>query len=672
MTATATTSTVAPEQTGRSRQIVLVLALCGTAVSLMQTLVVPLLTDFPRLLGTTPDNAAWLVTVTLLTSAVATPILSRLADMHGKRRMIVVSLVALLLGSLLGALSDSLALLIVARMLQGFAPALIPIGISTMRDELPPERIGGAVALMSATLGIGGAVGLPLSGVIYEAFGWQAVFWGSVVMSVVMLVLVLTVVPESGVRTPGRFDWLGAILMSIALTALLLGISKGGAWGWTSQWTVLSFVVAVLVFSMWAPWELRTGEPLVDLRTSTRRPVLLTNIASLLAGFAMFTNLLVATQQLQIPVETGVGFGLGVTEAGLAMLPGGILMVLMAPVSASITRRFGARITLILGLGITGLGYVVRVLLDASLGQLVLGVAVVSVGIAVSFAAMPVLIMQSVPISETAAANGLNTVVRSIGTSTCSATVAAVLTAGTVAGGLYPSEGALHSMSWLAAVAAFLGAGVAFLIPARLSPVLAARAAGPVVRPAPARGDSVRRADSGTEVVVRGRVRRPDGQAARLAVVSVLEPNGRQADWARADNDGRWSVVLPGAGEYLVVYAAEGWAARSELRHLSPDSAPLLEIDQRLTVAGVVSRGGWPIDDALVVLTDASGESVGATRTDDEGHYELGLPPLGRYVLTALDPRTGTAESEDVVISAQRRRFNVVLPDLPDRPEGAD
>lgn len=670
MTSAPTTTVAEPEQASRSRQIVLVLALCGTAVSLMQTLVVPLLPDFPRLLGTTSDNAAWLVTVTLLTSAVATPILSRLADMHGKRRMIVVSLVALLLGSLLGALSDSLALLIVARMLQGFAPALIPIGISTMRDELPPERIGGAVALMSATLGIGGAVGLPLSGVIYEAFGWQAVFWGSVVMSVVMLALVLTVVPESGVRTPGRFDWLGAVLLSIALTALLLGISKGGVWGWSSQWTVLSFVVAVLVFAMWAPWELRTGEPLVDLRTSTRRPVLLTNVASLLAGFAMFTNLLVATQQLQIPVETGVGFGLGVTDAGLAMLPGGVLMVLMAPVSASITRRFGARITLIAGLGITGLGYVVRVLLDASLVQLMLGVAIVSIGIAVSFAAMPVLIMQSVPISETAAANGLNTVVRSIGTSTCSATVAAVLTAGTVAGGLYPSEAALHSMSWLAAVAAFLGAGVAFLIPARLSPVLAARAAGPAVRPAAARGDAVRRAESGAEVVVRGQVRRSDGQAARLAVVSVLEPNGRQADWARADNDGRWSVVLPGAGEYLVVYAAEGWAARSELRHLSPDSAPLLEIDQRLTVAGVVSRGGWPIEDALVVLTDASGESVGATRTDDDGHYELGLPPLGRYVLTVLDPRTGTAESEDVVISAQRRRFNVVLPELPDHATG--
>ena len=374
---TALASTPVNGRTTRSGLVVLVLSLCGTTVSLMQTLVVPLLPDFPSLLDTSPDNSSWLVTVTLLTSAVATPILSRLADMHGKRRMIVVSLVTLLAGSLLGAVGTSLEVLILARILQGFAPALIPIGISTMRDELPPERIGGAVALMSATLGIGGAIGLPLSGVIYEAFGWQAVFWASVAMSLVMLVLVLVVVPESKVKAPAPFDWLGAVLMSGALTTLLLGISKGGTWGWTSQWTLLSFTAAVLFFAAWAPWELRTGDPLVDLRTSTRRPVLLTNVASLLAGFAMFTNLLVATQQLQIPAETGAGFGLTATGAGLAMLPGGLLMVVMAPVSAAITRRFGARTTLVGGLVATALGYVARVLLDGTLLQLVVAVSIV-------------------------------------------------------------------------------------------------------------------------------------------------------------------------------------------------------------------------------------------------------------------------------------------------------
>ncbi|WP_165821235.1 MFS transporter [Nocardioides gansuensis] len=653
------------ERSSRSGAIVLVLALCGTAVSLMQTVVVPLLPDFPRLLGTSPDNASWLVTVTLLTSAVTTPIMSRLADMHGKRRMILVSLGALLCGSLLGASSDSLALLILARLLQGFAPALIPIGISTMRDELPPDKIGGAVALMSATLGIGGAVGLPLSGVIYAAFGWHAVFWASVVMSVGMLVLVLAVVPESGVTTPGRFDWWGAILISTALTSLLLGISKGGAWGWTSQWTLLSFTVAALAFALWAPWELRAGEPLVDLRTSARRPVLLTNIASLLAGFIMFNYLLVATQQLQLPVETGVGSGLGVTEAGLVMLPGGVLMVLMAPVSASVTRRFGARITLTAGLSVAGVGYVVRVLLDGSVAELVIGISIVSVGVAMSFASMPVLIMQSVPIGETAAANGLNTVVRSIGTSSCSATVAAVLTAGAITGGTHPTETALHAMSWLAAAAAFMGAAVGLLIPARTPPG-AARTAGRDERLPVTRGDDVRRAQVGTEVVVRGRAECADGRPARLAIVSVHSAGGQQVDWARADNVGRWSVVLPAEGEHLVVCSAEGWAPQAELLELSSDTTTLLQLDEQLMVAGDVSRSGRPIEDALVVLTDAAGESMGATRTNAAGHYELRLPPLGRYVLTALDPPTRTAQSRDVVISAQRRCFDFVLSEPPE------
>jgi hypothetical protein len=281
--------------------------------------------------------------------------------------------------------------------------------------------------------------------------------------------------------------------------------------------------------------------------------------------------------------------------------------------------------------------------------------------------------MRSVPITETAAANGLNTVVRSIGTSTCSATVAAVLAAGTAAGGTFPSVAAVHATSWLAAGAAFVGAAIGLLIPARITPALAPPpAARPGEEPARVPADAVRRVDAGAEVVVRGRVQRPDGKPARLAVVSVLERTGRQADWARTDNDGRWSVVLPGPGEYLVVYSAEGWAARSELRQLSPQGAPpVLEIDQRLTVAGVVSRDGWPVEEALVVLTDASGESVGATRTDEDGHYELGLPPFGRYVLTALDPVTRVAQSEDVVISAQRRRFNVVLPELVE-PDGRE
>lgn len=269
--------------------------------------------------------------------------------MVGKRRMMVFCLVVMIIGSVIGALSQTLGVAILARALQGFAPALIPVGISIMRDELPREKVGSAVALMSATLGVGAAIGLPLAGVIYAHADWHAVFWVSAAMGLAMLVALPLVVSESTVQTRGRFDFVGAILLSAALTALLLAVSKGGHWGWASEQTLACFLVAAVLLAAWVPWELGAGSPLVDIRTSLRKPVLLTNVASLLVGFAMYGNMLSTTQLLQIPKAAGYGFGLSVIDTGLSMLPAGLAMVEMAPVSAAITKRYGANVTLISG-----------------------------------------------------------------------------------------------------------------------------------------------------------------------------------------------------------------------------------------------------------------------------------------------------------------------------------
>ena len=345
----APTTTARPVRAVPVAAVVATLCLCGTVVALQQTLVVPLLPDFPEILGTSTDNASWLVTSTLLVGAVATPIVSRLADMIGKRRMMVLCLLVTVTGSVVAALGPSFALVVTGRALQGFGAALIPVGISILRDELPREKVPSAVALMSATLGIGGGIGLPMSGLIYEHLGWHAIFWSSAAIGVVLIVAVLAIVPESAIRTRGMFDYVGAVLLSIALTSLLLAISKGGTWGWTSEPTLGLFLVALVVLVVWVPFELRVSQPLVDIRTSTRRPVLLTNIASVLVGFAMFGNLLATTQQLQLPVSTGFGFGLTVVVAGLYMLPSSLAMVVFAPVSAGITRRSGAKTTLVIG-----------------------------------------------------------------------------------------------------------------------------------------------------------------------------------------------------------------------------------------------------------------------------------------------------------------------------------
>jgi MFS family permease len=644
--------------------IVGVLALCGTAVALQQTMVVPLLPEFPRILGVSADDASWLVTATLLTSAVATPVMSRLADMLGKRLMMLVCMIAMTAGSVMAAMSTAFALVIVGRAFQGFAAALIPIGISIMRDELPRERVSSAVALMSATLGIGGALGLPLAGIVSESLGWHANFWLSAIVGVVLLAAILIVIPESRVRTGGSFDYLGAVLLSIALTGLLLVISKGGSWGWRSEQVIVLFLIAAGALTAWVPFELRVGQPLVDLRTSARRPVLLTNIASVLLGFAMFANLLLTTQELQLPSVTGYGFGLSVIAAGLAMVPSGLAMVVFAPVSGALINRFGGRITLITGGLVMAAAYVARVFLSGNLTAVIIGSTLVSIGTAIAYAAMPTLIMASVPITETASANGLNTLLRAIGTSTSSAVVAAVLGTVTITVGSItaPSFQAFEDVFWMAATASLVGCAVAWFIPRRAAFVAAA--AG---EPAPKRVGADVSAGNSRDVVLRGRISKVDGGAPYPSVVTVVTTTGDPVDWSRADHDGNYSIALPGPGSYLVLANAQGWSPRAQVmtfRHRS-DLTGMAEITltDQLTLSGQVTRAEEPVPHALVSLSEATGASVTSTTADERGRWCMPLPHPGRYVVTVLAQDTCRAAARKVVLDVRSSVVDVAIPD---------
>ncbi|WP_371772954.1 MFS transporter [Streptomyces sp. NBC_01438] len=404
-----------------------VLAFCGVVVAVMQTIVVPLLPHIPELTGATPAAASWLVTVTLLTGAVFTPVLGRVGDMYGKRRVLVASLAVLVVGSVLCAVSSHIGVLITGRALQGAAIAVVPLGISILRDELPPERVLSAVALMSSTLGIGAAVGLPIAAVVVENFDWHTMFWVSGVIGLIDIALVLRWVPESPLRSRGRFDAVGALGLSAALVCLLLAVTQGADWGWGSVRTVGLLVTAVVVALLWGAYELRVATPMVDLRVSARPAVLLTNIAALLIGFAFYANSLVTAQMVQEPKATGYGLGASLVVSGLCLLPGGVAMVALSPVSARISAKRGPKVSLALAAGIIALGYGVRFFTSHSLWLIVAGATVVASGTAIAYSALPALVMRGVPVSETGAANGLNTLMRSIGQAFCSATVAAVL-----------------------------------------------------------------------------------------------------------------------------------------------------------------------------------------------------------------------------------------------------
>ncbi|WP_026002940.1 MFS transporter [Rhodococcus sp. R1101] len=449
------------------RGIVPVLATVGISVALMQTLIVPILPRLPVLVGATPQNTSWAVTATLLAGAVVTPISGRLGDMFGKRRMLLASLATMVLGSAVCALSSTLIPLVVGRTLQGAAVGAIPLGIAILRDELPPRRLPGAMATISATMGVGGAIGLPLAAFVAQATDWHMLFVASLVLGLVGIAAILLVVPESSRRNPGRFDIAGALALSVALVLLLLPVTKGNDWGWASPATLGMLAGALVVFLGWGLYELRVPRPLVDLRLSARRPILMTNLASVALGFSMYSNILAFPQLLMAPVETGYGFGQTMVTAGIALAPAGIVMMALSPVSARITTRFGARVTLGCGAVFVGLGYLMAYVLYREVWHIVGASMLIGAGVGLAYAAMPALIMGAVPLRESAAANSLNTLMRSIGTTSAAAVIGVILAAMTqqIGDAVVPALGAFRATFLVAVAAAALALVFTALIP---------------------------------------------------------------------------------------------------------------------------------------------------------------------------------------------------------------
>ena len=602
-------------------------------------MVLPLLPSLPDLIGTSPGNASWIVTATLIAGAVATPVISRMADMYGKRRMILVTLAIVAVGALVGGVSTALPLLILARVLQGIGMALVPVGIATMRDELDPDQVPLAVALMSATLAIGAGVGLPLGGYLAEAFDWHVVLWLPGVLAIVMFLLVRRTVSESTVRTAGAFDVPGAALLSLALVALLLAVSKGAEWGWSDPRTLGAFALGLALVALFIPLELRIPNPLVDVRTAAQPIVMTANVVSVLMGFGLFVNMLVSTQLLQTPEETGYGLGMDALHAGLWMAPSAIAFGLLAPVSGWATRRFGPELAIAVGAGIMAVGYLARVPLSDTIAQVVIGTIVVTVGTALAYSALPTLIMRSVPVTETAAANGLNTLLRAVGTSTASAVTAAVLAATITGATGYPTVGGLMTMFVLASVASALSTVL-------ILPFVLRRAA---------EGDNQPAERLTVDHVVHGRVVDEGGDGVGGAVVTVMGARGSHVDWSRTDSAGDFSVATGGPQRHLFVISAAGWSPVSVFADLTEDRRiePVVLTD-RLTVRGVVTEADdRPVPDASVVITRRSGGSVSWVRTDEEGRYCLPLPREGVYDLTAVDRERQTTRSRVLTVAGR-------------------
>lgn len=451
----------------------LILGVGALAFVLAQTTVIPALGDLQQELDASANGIAWMVTAYLLVASIATPIFGRLGDMFGKERFMAISLAAFTVGSIVCALSSSLTGMIIGRALQGLGGGVFPLAFGIVRDEFPAERVPTGIAMLGAIAAIGSSIGLPLGGVLVDGPGYHWIFWVAAIMGAGATITTHLFVPESPVRTPGKVDLVGAGILGVGLTSLLVGISRGADWGWGSAQTLGLILGGIAVLGFFGWFESRSSAPLVNMKTFTRRPVLTTNIATLLIGSAMISTFVLVPQLAQLPEGGEVGFGLSASEAGLLLVPGGLLMMFVAPIVGKIGERRGSKLPFFVGCLVSAFGLAGIALAHDSVALVVIWSAIVSMGVGATFSAIPNLVVNAVDEHETGEATGVNTIMRNVGAAIGSQVAGVMLAGHVLASGLPADEGFRYA--FLVGAAGSAVAAVAVLLIPAMKP---ARAAG--------------------------------------------------------------------------------------------------------------------------------------------------------------------------------------------------
>ena len=456
--------TSSTEQRAHHQVTFAVLATGVVAYGLLQSLVTPVLPTLMRALDTTQSNVTWVLTAYLLSASVFTPILGRLGDMTGKKRMFVISLVGLVIGCLLAALATNLTIMIIARVIQGIGGGMLPLAFGIIRDEFPREKVPGAVGTIAALIAVGAGLGIVLAGPIVDALDYHWLFWFPLIVLVIATVAAQLLVPESRVRTAGSINWLTAALLSAWLVALLVAVSEAPTWGWGSGRVIGLLAAAVVIAVVWVLAESRSASPLIDMRMMRVRGVWTANLVALLFGVAMYAGFAFLPEFLQTPSAAGYGFGASITQSGLMMLPQSVGMFVIGLVTGRLAQRFGSKNVLITGSVIGLLCYLALAFAHGAEWQIYLNSSFMGFGFGMAFAAMSNLIVAAVPAHQTGVASGMNANIRTIGGALGAAVMASVVTASPQQGGLPQESGYTHGFLLLAG-ALLLSAVAALFIP---------------------------------------------------------------------------------------------------------------------------------------------------------------------------------------------------------------
>ncbi len=464
-------SSLHDDHRGMGTAAFLALAYSALVVAIFMTMVVPLLPSLRDTLHVSTAEVSWVLTANFMAASVCAPLLGRLGDMFGKRRSLTAALLLLASGSLLAATTSSFGVLIVARVMQGGATAIIPLGMSIVADEWDGPRVRLGIGWLSSSLAVGAALGMVFAGVIVQvAHDYHLVFWGGTVASLIAIVAVSVLVPRSRLASRGRIDVAGALLLTAWLTLLLLAIVQMGERGIADGRVLGMLGIAVALFCVWLAVELRIGVPLVDPRQIFERAVLSANLMAICVGFAMYGSLFLVTAFVQTSTSTHYGLGLSVLGTGLLLLPSAGGTFVASQIAG--TSRHAPRLVAAVGAVLLSLSLVLMAVVHTTFWQLAAENALLGFGGGLAFASLPAVIIDAVPAADTGVSTGINTIMRTMGGAVSGAVIAAVLS---VAPGssAAPTESAFMRAFLICGVVGVLAVPLAALSRTRRSTVVA-------------------------------------------------------------------------------------------------------------------------------------------------------------------------------------------------------
>ncbi|WP_433674784.1 MFS transporter [Microbacterium gorillae] len=445
-----------------ARAVVGFLIFCELASGFVQGFYAPLLGEIAGHLKVSDADITWFLTVQTLAAAVCVPLLSKLGDIFGHRRMLRIAVISVLIGTVVTALLPNYPLVLAARILVGPLAVWLPLEIALVHNRIKGETARTSIGLLVSFL-TGGAILGTISAGVFSALlpNLTLTLFIPVLLVAVSVYAVFFKVPESTSRTGAKVDVLGFVGIGLAMVVLLFGLRLASSEGFASAATIGTLAAAVVIFALWVLWELRSSSPAIDVRliVSPRMgPVYLT---AFLFGMVMFGAQSPSTTFLTAdPAQTGYGFAASAGTASAVTAVVTILATIGAATFAPIARKVGIRSVLVTGAIVAASGSLVQIAFHDQLWQIFLVSAINGIGMGLLLGALPALVAEVAPSDQTGIATGVYNSLRTLGGSAAGAVFAVILAGFTASGSLSSSIGGYVTI-WAVCAGAFIIAAVA-------------------------------------------------------------------------------------------------------------------------------------------------------------------------------------------------------------------